>query len=180
MQLGLAVYCEKPLTRTLHECRVAQNLAAENKLATQMGNQLASAFRQPHRRPKLLREGVVGKIKSVHSMNPKSWGSMKPLPAPSEAVPESLDWDLWLSVGKECANTFPASFIPANWRKRIGYGTGTLGDMGCHIYHPWFMGLGQPETHLRRFRRPRSCRWRQLAAERTRQTPDERHQGIRW
>ena len=144
MQLGLAVYCEKPLTRTLHECRVAQNLAAENKLATQMGNQLASGSGN-RTAVKLLREGIVGKIISVHSMNPKSWGSMNPLPAPSEAVPESLDWDLWISVGR-MREYIPREFHPSQWRKRIGYGTGTLGDMGCHIYHPWFMGLGHPET----------------------------------
>lgn len=144
LQLGLAVYCEKPLTRTLHECRIAQTLAAENKLASQMGNQLASATSN-RTAARLLREGIVGKILSVHSMNPKSWGSMKPLPAASEAVPESLDWDLWLNVGKE-REYIPREFHPSNWRKRIGYGTGTLGDMGCHIYHPWFMGLGKPET----------------------------------
>ncbi len=144
MQLGLHVYCEKPLTRTLHECRIAQNLAAEKGLVTQMGNQLASGAGN-RTGVKLLKQGIVGKIKSVHSMNPKSWGSMNPLPAASEAVPKSLNWNQWIGVGKD-REYIPREFHPGNWRKRIGYGTGTLGDMGCHIYHPWFMGLGAPDT----------------------------------
>lgn len=78
-------------------------------------------------------------------MNPKSWGSMDPLPESDEAPPETLNWDHWIGVGK-MRKFIPREFHPSNWRKRIGFGTGTLGDMGCHIYHPWFMGLGQPET----------------------------------
>lgn len=144
MQLGKHVYCEKPLTRTLHEARCLREFAAENKLVTQMGIQVASSSGN-QTAVKLLREGIVGKVREVHSMNPKSWGSMEPLPAPSEPVPETLNWDQWIGVGK-MRDYLPREFHPSQWRKRIGYGTGTLGDMGCHIYHPWFMGLHQPET----------------------------------
>lgn len=139
MQLGKAVYCEKPLTRTLRESRALREYAAGNGIVTQMGNQAASGSGNKTA-VKLLRGGVVGKVKSVHSMNPKSWGSMEPLPGAEEAVPASLDWDVWLGVGRE-RPYIGKEFHPKNWRKRIGYGTGTLGDMGCHIYHPWFMGL---------------------------------------
>ncbi len=144
MQLGKHVYCEKPITRTLHEARRLREFAAENNLKTQMGNQLASGTSN-RTAVKLLRDGIVGKVREVHSMNPKSWGSMDPLPAPSEPVPETLDWDQWIGVGK-MTEYIPREYHPSQWRKRIGYGTGTLGDMGCHIYHPWFMGLNQPET----------------------------------
>jgi predicted dehydrogenase len=139
MQLGINVYTEKPLARTLHEARAMREFAADNKLVTQMGNQISSAT--SNRTPvRLLRERAIGDILSVHSINPKSWGRMTPLPDRSDPVPDGLDWDLWLGVGKQ-RPYLKGEFHPTNWRRRIGYGTGTLGDMGCHIYHPWFMGL---------------------------------------
>ena len=144
MQLGKHVYCEKPLTRTIDEARRLRAFASEKGLMTQMGIQVASS---PGNKTAvaLLQAGIVGKVKAVHSSCPKSWGSMTALPAIDEAPPETLDWDKWIGVGK-MRKFVPREFHPSNWRKRIGYGTGTLGDMGCHIYHTWFMGLGQPTT----------------------------------
>lgn len=144
MQLGKHIYAEKPMSRTLHEARRLREYAAENNLTTQMGNQLASGAGN-RTGVRLLQESVVGKVIEVHSMNPKSWGSMSPLPEPSEEPPETLSWDDWIGVGKY-RKFIPREFVPGQWRKRIGYGTGTLGDMGCHIYHPWFMGLNKPVT----------------------------------
>ncbi|MDF1659298.1 MAG: Gfo/Idh/MocA family oxidoreductase [Verrucomicrobiales bacterium] len=144
MQLGKHVYAEKPMSRTLYEARQLREFAAANSLTTQMGNQLASGAGN-RTAVQLLRAGIVGKVREVHSMNPKSWGSMDPLPDSDEAPPETLDWEQWIGVGK-MRKFIPREFVPGNWRKRIGYGTGTLGDMGCHIYHPWFMGLNQPVT----------------------------------
>jgi predicted dehydrogenase len=144
MQLGKHVYAEKPMSRTLHEARRLREFAVENNLMTQMGNQLASGAGN-RTGVRLLHESAVGKVIEVHSMNPKSWGSMNPLPEPTEEPPETLSWDDWIGVGK-MRKYIPREFAPSNWRKRIGYGTGTLGDMGCHIYHPWFMGLNKPVT----------------------------------
>ena len=145
MQLGKHTYGEKPLTRTLHECRQLQNFAAANpKLATQMGNQVSSAHSN-RSGVKWLREGIVGKVTSVHSVNPKSWGQLGPLTGQVIQPPENLDWEIW-NGGRPKADYIERAYHPSNWRKRLDYGTGTLGDMGCHIYHPWFMGLKQPET----------------------------------
>ncbi len=144
MQLGKHCYCEKPLTRTLHEARTLREYAAANNITTQMGIQVGSG--QGNKTSvKWLREGIVGKVKSVHSMIGKSWGSMKPLPDRVDEVPGTLDWDGWIGVGKK-RSYITGEFHPSQWRKRIGFGTGTLGDMGCHIYHPWFQGLNQPVT----------------------------------
>ncbi|MEM7145994.1 MAG: Gfo/Idh/MocA family oxidoreductase [Verrucomicrobiota bacterium] len=139
MQLGLHVYCEKPLTRTVYESRALRKFAADNNVVTQMGNQLSStgANRTPIR---LLQERAVGDILSIHSTNPKSWGRMSALPTGNDPVPDSLDWNLWLGVGQDRPFVHD-EFHPRNWRKRIGFGTSTLGDMGCHIFHPWFHGL---------------------------------------
>jgi len=142
MQLGKHTYCEKPLTRTLHECRALRLFAAEHKLVTQMGIQVGSSSGNKTA-VKWLRDGIVGKVQSVHSINPKSWGSMNPLPDRVDEVPVTLDWDGWIGVGKMHPFIL-REYHPSQWRKRLGFGTGTLGDMGCHIYHPWFQGLDQP------------------------------------
>lgn len=144
MQLGKHAYCEKPLTRTLHEARVIRQYAEANGLVSQMGIQVSSS--SGNRTPVAwLQQGLIGKVKEVHSMNPKSWGAMTPLPARTDPVPPSLDWDQWIGPAK-MRPFIAGEFHPSNWRKRIGYGTGTLGDMGCHIYHPWFAGLDAPVT----------------------------------
>lgn len=142
MQLGKHTYCEKPLTRTLHECRAIREYAVANKLKTQMGIQVGSSSGN-RTGSKLLRDGVVGKVTSVHSMNPKSWGSMSPLPEANDPVPDGIDWDHWCGVSR-LVPFKNGQYHPSNWRKRIGFGTGTLGDMACHILHPWFHGLNQP------------------------------------
>ncbi|MEM7014213.1 MAG: Gfo/Idh/MocA family oxidoreductase [Verrucomicrobiota bacterium] len=142
MQLGKHAYCEKPLTRTLFECRALKNYAIENNLKTQMGIQVASSSGN-RTGSALLRAGVVGKVKSVHSMNPKSWGSNQPLPEGEDPVPEGLNWDHWCA-GSPLVPFKKGQYHPSNWRKRINYGTGTLGDMACHILHPWYHGLNQP------------------------------------
>ncbi len=144
MQLGKHAYSEKPMTRTLHEARVIREYAEANGRITQMGIQVASSTGN-RTAVDLLQKGVVGKVKEVHSMNPKSWGSMSALPDREDPVPEGLDWEQWIGVAK-MRPYLKGEFHPSNWRKRIGYGTGTLGDMGCHIYHPWFAGLNQPVT----------------------------------
>ena len=144
MQLGKHCYCEKPLTRTLHESRMLREYAAANNITTQMGIQVGSSAGNKTG-VKWLREGAIGKVTEVHSMNPKSWGSMEPLPDRTDEPPASLNWDYWIGVSKK-RSFITAQFHPSSWRRRIGYGTGTLGDMGCHIYHPWFQGLNQPIT----------------------------------
>jgi predicted dehydrogenase len=144
MQLGKHAYCEKPLTRTLHEARMIREYAEANGLMTQMGIQVSSS--SGNRTPVAwLQQGLIGKVKAVHSMNPKSWGSLDKLPDRTDPVPAGFDWEQWIGPAK-MRPFIAGEFHPGNWRKRIGYGTGTLGDMGCHIYHPWFAGLNAPVT----------------------------------
>lgn len=144
MNLGKHAYCEKPLSRTLHEARVLARVAAEKGLATQMGVQVGSTYGN-RMAVRALQEKVVGRVISVHSMVNKSWGADKPISQKEATPPASLDWDQWIGVSRK-RPYIHGEFHPGNWRKRIGFGTGTLGDMGCHIYHPWFMGLGAPAT----------------------------------
>ena len=97
---GLHVYGQKPLTQTIYEARRLTEVAAEKKVVTQMGIQIHSA-RKHKLVVKLIQDGVIGKVKEVHSWSGKSWGDTAAKPAKTDPVPEGFDWDLWLGVASE-------------------------------------------------------------------------------
>ncbi len=139
MNLGLHVYGQKPLAQNLYETRRMAEIAKATGVVTQMGIQLASKTYELLA-VRMIQDGVIGKVKEVHMFCHKTWGDPDPLPEQTDPVPESLAWDLW------CGTRSKTSYIkgyyhPGQWRKRLDYGTGTLGDMGCHIYSPMFHAL---------------------------------------
>jgi len=140
MQRGLHVYGQKPLTYSLHESRRMAEIAAEKKLVTQMGIQVHSST-EYRTAVQLVQSGAIGKVKSVHTWSSKAWGDSVPKPDRVDAVPEGLDWDLWLGVAADRPFIGDRWYHPGNWRKRVDFGTGTFGDMGCHIYDPVFKAL---------------------------------------
>jgi predicted dehydrogenase len=140
LQMGKAVCCQKPLTHTLHEARQLAKVAADKKLVTQMGIQIHS--HPVHKTVvKLIQDGAIGKVKEVHSWSGKDWGDRGPKPAKTDPVPEGLAWDEWLGVAAE-RPFIKGYYHPGNWRKRLDFGCGTFGDMGCHILDPVFGSLG--------------------------------------
>ncbi len=139
MQRGKHVYCQKPLAHDLHETRVLTNYARGKPLVTQMGIQVHST--KPYRQAvELIRSGVIGKVREVHTWSNKDWGASGPPPA-SSAVPDGFDWDLWLGVCEERPFVGNDYYHPFGWRARLDFGVGTFGDMGCHIFDPIFEGL---------------------------------------
>jgi len=140
LRRGLHVYGQKPLTHNLHECRRLAELAREKKAVTQMGIQIHSST-EYRTAVKLVQDGVIGKIKSVHTWSSKAWGDAAAKPGRTDPVPEGLDWNLWLGVAAERPFIGDKWYHPGNWRKRLDFGTGTFGDMGCHIYDPVFKAL---------------------------------------
>jgi len=140
MQLGINVYGQKPLAHDVYECRKLAEYAKANKLVTQMGIQVHSseAYRSA---VQLVQSGAVGKVREVHTWSSKKWGDKSPRPDRDDPVPANLNWDLW--VGTAAARPFIGGgyYHPGNWRKRLDFGTGTFGDMGCHIYDPVFKAL---------------------------------------
>jgi predicted dehydrogenase len=139
MQQGLCVYTQKPLTQTIFEARQLTRVAREKGLVTQMGIQIHS--HEIHRTiVAAIQAGMIGKVKEVHSWSGKHWGDTKPRPMRNDPVPPELKWDFWLGVAAE--RPFLARYYhPGQWRKRIDFGTGTFGDMGCHILDPVFAAL---------------------------------------
>lgn len=140
MRMGLHVYVQKPLAATVREVRKLTEHARRHRVVSQMGIQISSA---PSQRlyESMIRAGTIGKIKEVHTFCDKSWGAEGLLPDASSPVPPTLDWNEWVGV----AGMRPYQeglYHPAEWRRRVGFGTGTLGDMGCHIVSPPFRALG--------------------------------------
>ena len=141
MQMGKHVYGQKPLAHNLHEVRQMTELASKSKVVTQMGIQIhSSAYYRIAAR--LIQDHAIGKIKEVHSWSSKTWGAPLARPDVSDPVPAEFNWDLWLGVRSERPFIGGEYYHPGNWRKRLDFGTGTLGDMGCHIMDPVFEGLG--------------------------------------
>lgn len=142
MHLGKHVYCEKPLAQTVWEVRQMRLLAAKKKLITQMGNQIHSRV-EYQMGARLLREGVIGKIKEVHScigIFGHAYGNSTSRP-PEAPVPANLDWNLW--IGSAPMRPYGENaYHPFKWRDWYEFGGGALGDFGCHVLDPIFMGLG--------------------------------------
>ncbi len=140
MRRGLHVYGQKPLTHDLYETRRLTEFAREKKVVTQMGIQIHSGP-QYRTAVKLVQDGAIGKVKEVHTWSSKAWGDTGTMPEKTDPVPEGLDWDLWLGVCAERPFIGGGWYHPGNWRKRLDFGTGTFGDMGCHIFDPVFKAL---------------------------------------
>lgn len=141
---GLAVYCEKPLTHTVAEARALTLAAREAGVATQMGTQI-HATDNYRRVVEKIRGGIVGNVRRVHVWVGKGWAA-DAMPGPSgDAAPESLAWDLWLGPAPDVDYT--PGLHPAQWRRYRPYGTGTLGDMGCHYMDLpfWALQLRSPD-----------------------------------
>ncbi len=140
MKQGLHVYTQKPLTQTIYEARQLRLVAEEKKLVTQMGIQIHS--HDVHRTVvATIHAGAIGKVKEVHSWSGKQWGDRGGRPKRMDPVPASLDWNGWLGVAADRPYIGGGYYHPGNWRKRLDFGTGTFGDMGCHILDPVFTSL---------------------------------------
>lgn len=127
------VFCQKPLTHTLWEARELTKAARSAKVATQMGNQGISNARV-RRDAELLRAGVIGDIVEFHCWTdrPGTWwkqGLTRPTEFP--AAPPTLNWDLWLGGAAE--RPYHPAWGPKLWRGWWDFGTGAIGDMGCHL-----------------------------------------------
>ncbi|WP_270438549.1 Gfo/Idh/MocA family oxidoreductase [Bacteroides bouchesdurhonensis] len=139
IMMGKNVYCEKPLTHTVYESRLLTKLAEKYNVATQMGNQGSSA---PGVRKvcEWIWNGEIGEVTKVEAFTDRPiWPQGLNRPEISEAVPETLDWDLFL--GPAQYRDYNSCYTPWNWRGWWDFGTGALGDMACHILHPVFKGL---------------------------------------
>ena len=135
---GLHVYCEKPLTHTVHEARIIAEAAKAKGVVTQMGTQIHAGSNY-RRVVEIVQAGVLGDVHEVHVWVNKSWGGGE-LPQKTELPPEHLNWDLWLGPAPKRPYA-RGIYHPAQWRRWWAFGQGTLGDMGCHYMDLPFWAL---------------------------------------
>jgi predicted dehydrogenase len=146
MKMGKHCYCEKPLTWCVGEARVVRKTAGRQKVATQMGNQ-GTASAGLRRGVKVLQAGIIGKVREIHVWSDRPWdgwaqGESRPQATPP--IPEELDWNLWL--GPAPMRPYHPAYLPGRWRMWQAFGTGALGDMGCHTMNlpAWALKLYNP------------------------------------
>ena len=146
MKRGKHVFTQKPLTHTVHEARVLAKAAKEYKVASQMGNQ-GQASDGPRRLREMIWDGVIGAIREVHVWTDRPnnglskiyWPQGVNRPVETPPVPQNLDWDLF--VGPAPIRPYNSAYHPFKWRGWWDFGTGALGDIGCHSLDPVFRAL---------------------------------------
>jgi predicted dehydrogenase len=148
---GKHVYCQKPLAHSVYEVRKLTEAAREYKVQTQMGNQGHSS-NEIRRLCEWIDDGAIGDVREVHAWSDRPvggdpWSDFPIMKRPAETppVPDTLNWDLWLGPAK--FRPYNPAYCPEKWRGFVDFGTGSLGDMGCHILDPafWALKLGAPE-----------------------------------
>jgi len=139
IRAGKHVYCEKPLTRTVHEARILSRLAVEHKVVTQMGNQGGYNVRAVE----LVRAGALGEIRQVHLKGVKRMGDAggghRPRPTGTPDVPAGLNWDLWLGPAPQ--RPYHPEWMSPNWRIWRDFSGGDLGGWGPHLFATFFKAL---------------------------------------
>lgn len=139
MQMGKHVYCQKPLTHSINEARLMRDTARRYKVATQMGNQ-GTASTSMRESVEIIQSGALGDVREVHVWsNRPVWPQGMSRPMETPPVPTELDWDLWLGPAEK--RPYHESYLPFVWRGWKPFGTGAVGDMGCHTLNMPFMAL---------------------------------------
>jgi len=145
LQLGKHVYCEKPLTHNIWECRIIREEANKAKVATQMGTQI-HAGENYRRVVELIQSGAIGPVHEAHVWVSRAWGWQPSKEAAEEAkdivfvqerpekadpIPDGLDWDLW--IGPAPMRPFNQVYFPGpKWYRWWDFGSGTMSDLGSH------------------------------------------------
>ena len=147
LKMGKHVHCQKPLTHSVYEARMVGKAAKEAKVGTQMGN-----FGQAGEEARLICEniqsGAIGKVLEIHGGSNRTPSiSPRGIPRPKDTppVPPKLNWDLWLGPAPQ--RPYHPCYHPFSWRGWWDFGTGCLGDIGCHQFSAVFkaLKLGNPQ-----------------------------------
>jgi len=146
MEMGKHVFVQKPLTHNIYEAWQLTEAARKYKVATQMGNQghAAEGIRMIC---EWVWDGAIGSVREVHVWTDRPggrWAQGVDRPKDTPPVPSALDWDIW--VGPAPKRPYHPAYVPFKWRGWWDFGTGALGDMGCHIIDVpfWSLKLGRP------------------------------------
>ena len=145
IKMGKHVYCQKPLTHTVYEARQITKAAKKYNVQTQMGNQGRSSD-EIRKLKEWIDDDAIGPVRELYAWTDRPIGgsawdtfAVKAKSKDKPPVPNGLDWDLWL--GPAQYRDYHPDYHPLSWRAWIDFGTGSMGDMGCHILDPAFYAL---------------------------------------
>lgn len=150
MGKGKHVYCEKPLAHTVYETRTITEAAKKYNVQTQMGNQGRSSD-EIRDLKEWLEDGAIGDVTEIYAWTDRPRGGkpwshfdVKEMSKETPEIPDTMDWDLWLGPVRH--RPYHPDYHPSKWRAWLDFGTGAMGDMGCHILDPSFyaLDLGAP------------------------------------
>lgn len=153
MEMGKHVYLQKPLTHTVYEARKITEAARKFGVHTQMGNQGHSS-EEIRKLKEWVEDGIIGPVREVYGWTDRPVGgrpwsnfAVQAQSKNTPPIPDTLDWDLW--IGPAAYRAYHPDYHPSKWRSWLDFGTGAMGDMGCHILDPafWALDLGAP-SHI--------------------------------
>ena len=143
---GKGVYCEKPLTHSVWEARTLAEAARKAGVATQMGNQ-GQASEETRKVQEFVMDGAIGPVREAHIWTDRPskglfgeyWPQGVDRPRETQPIPSTFAWDLWLGPAPQLE--YHSAYAPFRWRGWWDFGTGALGDIGCHVFDPVFRAL---------------------------------------
>ncbi|MDC3110009.1 Gfo/Idh/MocA family oxidoreductase [Flavobacteriales bacterium] len=152
MELGIHVCIEKPLAHNVWQCRTLKKAANHYGVISQMANQghTTNGIRQVK---EWYEAGILGEVREVHAwfgeFNFKAghwWDKPSEFPPKKQAIPKTLDWNLWLGPAKD--RNYNKVYVPKSWRGFFDFGNGQLGDWSCHTLDApfWALNLGMPSS----------------------------------
>ena len=148
LRRGIHVYLDKPLCLTAAE----GNLLLEESrkmpgIVTQCGT-YGHSFPSMKYCVDRIREGALGEVTEVWAYDDRC-NSIYQRPA-AVPPPNGMDWGLWCG-GSPICDFYPDSpdqdgMHPHGWHSWIGYGNGSIGNLGMHIMDVafWALGLKDP------------------------------------
>jgi predicted dehydrogenase len=142
MRLGKGAFVEKPAAETIYEARLLSDEVKKLKVPTQMGNQ-GHGGDGIRRQVEWVGAGLIGTIKETHTWTGRpSWPQGMSSRPPTKPVPAGLDWESW--IGPAPMRPYHDGLHPFQWRGWYDFGTGAVGDMGCHTFDSVYWSMGSP------------------------------------
>ena len=142
MRAGKHVYCQKPLCHEIAECRLMRDTAKKNRVVTQLGVQHSAGIGD-RMAVAMCRSNALGTVEHVYLFSNRKGISRVEVTRPEKAepAPANLDWDLWLGTApyRPYAEKI---YHPLLWRIWRDFGSGWIGDIGCHLHSSVWKGLG--------------------------------------
>jgi len=139
-QRGKHVYLQKPLCKTMSEAKFLRKQAKAAGVVTQMGAQF-NACMSDRQTVALLQSGALGPVEEAHFFSTRKGLSRRKRYLPkSVPVPEHLSWDLWLGTAP-VRDYAPEVYHPLIWRVWHDFGSGWIGDIGCHLMSAVWRGM---------------------------------------